>query len=245
MVSKTECETPRRPYIVGLNAIAGLAVLFRPRCKKWDCPACAPINRAKWCVRAYQGSQKLIREGRSISFVTLTSHPALGPDGSVAVLRSAWDMLNKRVHRIEPFVSYIMIPERHKDGRVHVHMLTTSILEKRWWKDNGAECGFGYMADREPLCSPEGAAWYVSKYTTKSLEGEKWPKGFRRVRTSQNFPKLTKLPSPPDWSFMLLPKDASINGYVERLSASGYRIVEAGANEAWSVIIPDDNRQGE
>lgn len=56
------------------------------------------------------------------------------------------------------------------------------------------ECGLGWQYDFSELQSVEGASRYVAKYLFKaSIFEEIWPKGWRRVRYSQNWPKLPEI----------------------------------------------------
>ena len=58
------------------------------------------------------------------------------------------------------------------------------------------ECGLGWQYDFSELQSVEGASRYVAKYLFKaSIFEEVWPKGWRRVRYSQNWPKLPDVKS--------------------------------------------------
>lgn len=58
------------------------------------------------------------------------------------------------------------------------------------------ECGLGWQYDLSELESVEGASRYVAKYLFKeSVFSTEWPKGWRRVRYSQNWPKLPKVKS--------------------------------------------------
>jgi len=58
------------------------------------------------------------------------------------------------------------------------------------------ECGLGWQYDLSRLESVEGASRYVAKYLFKAtIFSTKWPKGWRRVRYSQNWPKLPEVKS--------------------------------------------------
>ena len=87
-------------------------------------------------------------------------------------------------------MKYALLPEQHKDGRLHMHMLIGAAIKKRWLKDNAFASGAGFMADSEPLTSGKRGAYYVSKYVGKSLGVEQWPVKFRRIRTSQKWPEV-------------------------------------------------------
>jgi len=67
--------------------------------------------------------------------------------------------------------------------------LQSFILEKAC-----VECGLGRQYDLSRLESVEGASRYVAKYLFKeTIFSEQWPKGWRRVRYSQNWPKLPEV----------------------------------------------------
>jgi len=56
------------------------------------------------------------------------------------------------------------------------------------------QCGLGWQYDLSELESIEGASRYVAKYLFKdTVFSTVWPKGWRRVRYSQNWPKLPEL----------------------------------------------------
>lgn len=64
--------------------------------------------------------------------------------------------------------------------------LQTESLEKACF-----ECGLGWQYDLSELESVEGASRYVAKYLFKeTIFATQWPKGWKRVRYSQNWPKL-------------------------------------------------------
>lgn len=58
------------------------------------------------------------------------------------------------------------------------------------------ECGLGRQYDLSRIESVEGASRYAAKYLFKAAIFEtRWPKGWRRVRYSQNWPKLPEVKS--------------------------------------------------
>jgi hypothetical protein len=186
----------------------------------------------------------LIARGATINFLTLTSHEKLTPEGTIFVFRHAWDLLNKRARRAVPEYEYILIPEPHEDGRLHAHLIETSSLGTRWFKDNGRQVGLGYMAEETPVVSPEGAAWYVVKYINKGLAEHTWPEGFRRVRTSRGWPALPAQESHPLWEFVVLGKHKSIEETVARYEGAGYSVVSLGSVAAWDFVRMVDKVSG-
>lgn len=69
--------------------------------------------------------------------------------------------------------------------------LQSEILERAC-----TECGLGYQYDISRLASVEAGSRYAAKYLFKAGIFETvWPKGWRRVRYSQNWPKLPEVKS--------------------------------------------------
>lgn len=237
----TFCSTPNRPYLRAINHNEKRAVFFRPRCKLWSCPYCAEVNKNLWTARAYHGAEVLAdSDGKSqsnvITFLTLTSHGNLGPQKSIEVFSSAWNVLRGRARRKVPQGQYLLVPERHKDGRLHAHAVTTFNLGQRFWKDASAEVGLGYMAEEEIARTPGGAAFYVSKYLSKALAVTDWPAYWRRVRTSQRWPKLPPLPEPEGWTFQPLNQADKMDDTAIRLLDSGYEVMFLNHLEAWRYV---------
>lgn len=235
-VTQQGCTTPNRPYLKGVNQTTKQVLFFQPDCKSWSCPHCAEIRKKRWQWRATNGVTLFLVDNREIDFVTVTSHEKLTPAGSVAVLGGAWNKLNRRVKRASENHDYLLVPEFHKSGKVHIHLLTTAVLKKKWWKDNARACGFGYQSDVQEVASLGGVSAYVAKYLTKMLQNSNLPKHFRRVRTSNGWPKLPELPPHPDWQFSLVKPDIPLAFIEKTYVAQGYRVVLADGISAWDWI---------
>jgi len=80
----------------------------------------------------------------------------------------------------------MIIPERHKNGRMHVHGLWNAGVEKRWLKNNARKRGLGFQCEIIPLTHSGYASKYVVKYIGKGL-GDFHAPHFRRVRVSDNW----------------------------------------------------------
>lgn len=215
LTGESECSKANRPYMVGWDEEAEAAYVFRPDCKCWNCPACAARLRRRWTARAYEGIQFYISQGEDFKFVTLTSHERLySVSQTLRVWPPAWRKLQNRVKYQRPGWHYVMIPEQHRDGRLHVHLIASANLGTRWWKDNARECGLGYMAEEAEFkagkAEPGRAAAYAAKYLDKQLGVQQWPRYFHHIRTSQHFPQLPEREGNPYenviW-FPLSPKD--------------------------------------
>lgn len=135
---------------------------------------------------------------------------------------------------------YAGVTERQTRGHPHSHYITTycpddavfipkggkknyvipcvtdvashDTLQSAWLERASFECGLGYIYDISAIKSKEAASRYVAKYLFKdSVFATIWPKGWRRVRYSQNWPKVERektesivLLSSADWHSLLM-----------------------------------------
>lgn len=124
---------------------------------------------------------------------------------------------------------YVQVTERQARGHPHSHILTTAnpfdlylghvfkerepclyspanareiALRSDWLEGAIVKAGLGPQYDISIASSAEGASRYVAKYLFKqSMYENTWPKSWKRVRYSQNFPRL---PERETDSFVLL-----------------------------------------
>lgn len=115
---------------------------------------------------------------------------------------------------------YIQVTERQKRGHPHSHIITTAkphdtylgkrakwstdnqgnriktmvdALRSDWFEKANKRVGLGKEYDISKVDSVEGTSRYVAKYLFKdTMFSTNWKKNWRRVRYSQNFPKLEK-----------------------------------------------------
>lgn len=145
-----------------------------------------------WSLRANLGVQQILRRGEPLDFVTLTSHEVLKNFAQTEnVWRKAWAPLYNAIKRKNITLQYMIVPEKHKDGRMHVHALWNAGVSKKWLKDNARKRGLGYQVEVKHITQGENAARYVVKYVGKDL-GSDVPDHFRRVRVSQNWADIEK-----------------------------------------------------
>jgi len=98
----------------------------------------------------------------------------------------------------------------------HFHVISLQKAPTRL-KDMAVAAGFGFQA-KEVAINGRMAASYVSKYTSK--QGRQMPKGFRRVRISQAWPRLPE-PLYPYRVFPMKPGE-TLTGYINRVSMSSH-----------------------
>lgn len=238
------------------------AIIFHPRCKQWSCPACAEINAAKWGAFVKQTSAYI---SDHLYFVTITARgKTQSLEESMLAFTEAWKRLLSRVHYYNSLIEwagthgnpkrfiYLAIPEQTKRGIMHLHIvcnqwfflrLSKLVPERRKkklvfirWKDLAMETGLGYQAKVEPVNTGK-VFYYVTKYLSKDLGKVDWPRGFRRVRLSQSWPRLEN-DRIGDWTFHQLdPQAMAWNNELEiQLVAQGYTISYADHLESWSII---------
>lgn len=148
---------------------------------------------------------------------------------------------------------YVQVTERQKRGHPHSHFLTTfepgdlelgtvakfsrlrgdvvreekSVLRSNWLQRAVSRSGLGEQYDISLVRNEAAASRYVAKYMFKQSNfTTNWPKGWRRVRYSQSFPKLPELKTDAfvlrtwrDWDALgrkaavILPRDQDVEEY--------------------------------
>jgi len=180
----------RAGVLVGWDMVAKRALITRANCDQWDCAECSVRMSARWVLRAEIGVRHYIGAGLHVDFTTIASHEKLASfEATEAVWRDAWPVLYAALKRRATHLEYFIVPEKHKDGRMHVHALWTADVTQKWLKDNARRRGLGYQAKVKRVADAHQAVKYVTKYVGKSL-GEKAPRHFRRVRVSQGWPDI-------------------------------------------------------
>jgi len=190
----TYCPAQGTPYLKLDSEADKTRYIVKARCKRWNCPYCAHVNKHQHYIRILNGSNELLNQGHKLNFVTFTSHQRVrGLLSSYRVFQKAWKRLSMRLRREVAATSdlplaYVYIPETHADGTLHWHGLFTGGVSTRWWKDNCAQSGLGHQAKSVRIESGIQATNYCLKYITKHIGQEVDIKRFRRVNYSQNFP---------------------------------------------------------
>lgn len=176
--------------LIGWDDVARRALVTRADCDSWSCAECSKRMAENWKLRAMVGVRGYIGQGLHVDFITITSHEKLSNFAATeAVWRKAWPVLYAALKRRSTQFQYFVVPEKHKDGRMHVHALWTAGVTQKWLKDNARARGFGHQAKRRPVLDAGQAVRYIGKYIGKSL-GDGLPKRFRRVRVSQGWPEV-------------------------------------------------------
>lgn len=219
------CDTPGRPFLIGWHTGKLTALVTRPDCGLWSCSHCSQTNAHRWTARAIRGAQALLDRGETLNFLTLTHRGGMSPERARQRWRDCWPKLSARMRRAQPQkVEYLYIHEQHKSGVMHSHFLLTGVWDNRFWKDNPARTGFGYMNDISPVNSAVDAGGYAAKYLAKMLLVLQWPPGWRRVGTSRGWPKLPPPEQVEGWQWLAAKYAQDVRAEIESLSLQGYRI---------------------
>jgi hypothetical protein len=227
---KAACQAKGRPFVIAYNVVDLSGFVYQPRCGKWNCPYCANLNRDEWAYTGVYGMTHLPPDNPPLKFVTITSRGYVSPAQSLIVFKLAWPRL---IHRIayhqDLRPQYLLIPEHHKSGRLHAHMMISSVHHSdHWWHDQAFASGMGFQATEKPVRDPANAGNYVTKELTKQLRGKAWPKGFRRVRLSLLWPRPPEKEPPPNWEYETEISEGRKNWTVALLRDEGYTIRDLG-----------------
>ncbi len=197
-------------------------------------------------------------EGDTFDFVTLTLHERLKTNVSTRkVFEDAWRKLYAMLKRSQKNFAYVLIPELHKDGRMHVHMITNFHAPKtyfihrkkhtnrlvrrmrhadkmdRFWKDAPRSCGFGYANDQEHIEGDTAkVAGYIAKYLSKQRKVNQWPKNFKHVRASHGVPTIPEQSTPLDgftWSVCTTPEILQVR--ISARKQDGYKLIDSHSGE--------------
>jgi len=223
--------------LVGWDTVARRALVTRADCGSWGCPECAVRMREQWVLRAQIGVRQYIGAGQHVDFITITSHEKL-PDfaSTERVWSKAWPVLYAALKRRSSKFQFFIVPEKHKDGRMHVHALWTADVTQKWLKDNARKRGLGYQAKRKPVEDAGRAVGYVGKYIGKSI-GDDAPPRFRRVRVSQGWPKI---PVPVTNTAALKWEYCGTNGALAAIyqmaQAKHYAMIDLGTGEYFDDV---------
>lgn len=170
-----ECSNPKRVYAFGWHKHENRLIVYRPDCKLWSCPECAIRNKKRWVARIAYGAAAMVGVGHTLTFFTISHNEYQTADEMWTTFPANWNKLYARMKRAYPPLQYALVPELHKSGKPHFHVLTNftpppryqfagkmrnntrvkasggDYLMWKWFKDVPRECGFGYMNDAQVI----------------------------------------------------------------------------------------------
>lgn len=177
--------------VLGVDYETDTAIFLDTQCRCYDCPQCSYTIRRLHQARIIYGTKEYQQWANCRwSFVTLTSHERSQTfESSLALFQVALPKWRKRMKRRYGNYDYVLIFEQHKSGALHAHMLINRPVSKKWVRRHARSVGLGYIADVQHLHAAAAAGKYCSKYISKALSETKFPKRFKRVRYSHNWPQ--------------------------------------------------------
>lgn len=184
-------------WCIGTLGVDASGQVFAIRCKKWSCDICAPINALYRAIETANGVQALLASGIRPYFVTITQPPSVKtPEAAYRILFDQWDKFRNRwqywakQQSVPNFYAAFVEGQGHRDGMPHFHIIGTAFPGLRDLKEWTTKSGLGHQADLQVIKPNSGVAWYVSKYSTKGSDAALMPRNFRRVRFSQDWPRM-------------------------------------------------------
>lgn len=214
------------PFVASI--IGGEGRIFQSCCNHWECPTCGETRARQEYARIVNGCEVLAIDHK-LYFWTLTCR---GKEISLEEAEEsyyAWTnilLTNARTvaRRKNLYWAYVQVTERQKKTRrhPHSHIITTFLppdaseqarqkhgesYVSRWFSMANASAGLGSQHRISEVQSAAAVSRYVAKYMFKETMNETFPPKWKRVRYSQNFPKLPErhadliivLRSPADW----------------------------------------------
>lgn len=220
----------RCAYGAPLVAVAnlGFGEIRQACCNHWDCPRCGQIRAKQEYRRIVDGAEEIAVE-HQLYFWTITCR---GRECSLEEAEEnyyAWTNIlltnaRTKAKRKGDFWAYVQITERQHKTRQHPHshiVITYApedaietaehggrvALVSRWFTRANSTAQLGSQHRISKIQSASAVARYVAKYMFKDSMTEKWPPKWKRVRYSENWPKLkeytpeftTVLLTPNDW----------------------------------------------
>jgi hypothetical protein len=171
-------------------------LIYRARCKQWDCPYCSVINQRIWRGRIMLQVERQPTQAWYFWTVTLDGRDHIGDTAnSLYIWREHWDKLLKRVKRDIGKFDYLRVFECHKDGTLHIHMLANASYpdvicvrendgrenyRSESFQQHLTQVGLGWRHDIKPIKTPDSdnngvarnVSAYVTKYLTKDLQSD-------------------------------------------------------------------------
>jgi len=226
--------------LIGWDFASKRAIIAHGQCDSWECEECAARMASRWKMRAAIGARAILANHDFLDFCTITSHEALKTFAATeTVWRSAWAMLYAKLKRHRADFQYMIVPEKHQDGRMHVHVMWNACVGLRWLKNAARTSGLGYEADVSHIVDAGAASLYVVKYLAKNL-GEEAPPHFRRVRVSQGWPDIPR-PDNSDakllWEYTNSPE--VVMQWLHECQTKHLTVIDQKSGEAFDYMIAE------
>jgi len=216
-IQAEKCINPRCPYIF-YRETTGTAHLVQGNCCAWTCPRCGHIRARKEYARILNGARILSDQAMPLYFWTLTCRGRDMPLELAERDYLKWTgrllaATRNKAHRAGGGWFYAQVTERQKRLHPHSHLITSyappdaygygkgerlpngriarhATLWSDWFVAENRRAGLGTECEISLIRESQAVAVYVAKYLFKEAITTRWPKGWKRVRYSQSWPKL-------------------------------------------------------
>jgi len=191
----------------------GNRVIRQCCCDHWDCPRCSQIMAWQVRARAVYGAENMAGQGVLLYFWTFTCRGrdldlATADDDYYTWTNKALSRLRAQAKREGKRWAYVQVTERQERGAAHSHFIHTfcpADAIKTTRPDNRevyvsasfvnavVAAGLGVQCEITQVKTPGAVASYISGYLTKHATKDRFPKGWKRVRWSRDWPDLPTL----------------------------------------------------
>lgn len=198
------------PYgapLVALSSDAGDDII-QACCNHWTCPVCQIVLAAYHRHKMKEGAALLL-EADPLYFWTITCR---GKDLDTFTMDDEYYSWTNRLltacrakaKRAGKRWIYVQVTERQQRGAAHSHIICTWLppvtntwtdkknrvhYSSTWLEKRCLAAGLGPQCTITLIVSAGAVAVYVSKYLEKQLNTDMWPKHWRRIRYSKDWPK--------------------------------------------------------
>jgi len=231
-------------------------------CNNWQCARCGQIRARQEYGRIVHGARTLAETGHNLFFWTLTCRGRDMPLDQAESDYLKWTnrlltAARTRAKRSGDFWAYVQITERQKRQHPHSHLITTyapddatptikikngkqrEVLVSKWFAVQNERAGLGPQHEITRIDTPEAAAVYVSKYLFKDSMTTAWPKGWKRVRYSQTWPKLPEQHPEVAWPLLSMSDWQRLSHYPVVYADTQVTLEAAYARLITNVVLPE------
>lgn len=216
----TLCEY-KAPYICFKNQTSGAWSLIQSCCNHWDCPRCGELRAKEEYAKIVNGAEALAKQGHTLYFMTVTCRgkemtTAQAEAGYLEWTNRLLDNMRHKADRQGKHFAYAQVTERQRRGHPHSHLISTycpsdavpylkgqllpnhryarhDLLWSDWFIAANVSAGLGVECDLSTVKSAAAVSRYVGKYLFKQTALDTWPPRWKRIRYSQNWPKLPEM----------------------------------------------------
>jgi len=206
------------PYLCYQNQETKIWQIAQGCCNHWDCGRCGEIRAKEEYARMVNGAEAIEGEGRKLYFWTMTCRGKTlsrteAEGGYLKWTDKLLTASRNKANRAGEYWCYVQVTERQKRGHPHSHMIATyappdcepyakgdilpdgsrarhDLLWSNWFIAANLRAGLGSQCQISEVQSAAAVGRYVAKYLFKQTALDTWPKGWKRIRYSQNWPQL-------------------------------------------------------